>query len=162
EQGSERFEPESYARRARAVVAKGFTALKFDLDSMIVSTGDEMNRPLTEGEIERMEEVVRSVREAVGPAIDLAFDCHWRFRPSDAGKMAGALEPYPLFWLEAPCPPENWQQTAAVKRAAGTPILTGENLVLFAAFLPLLENLAVDLIAPDLQKCGGLLEARRI
>lgn len=162
EQRAERFEPEAYARRARAVVAKGFGALKFDLDSMIVATGDELCRPLTEGEIARMEEVVRVTREAVGPEIDLAFDCHWRFRPSDAVKIARALEPYHLFWLEDPCPPENWQQTVAVKRACNTPILTGENLVLLAAFLPLLENQAVDLIAPDIQKCGGLLEAKRI
>jgi L-alanine-DL-glutamate epimerase-like enolase superfamily enzyme len=161
-QREERFEPEAYARRARAVVADGFTALKFDLDSMIVSTGDELGRPLTEGEIERMREVVRQTREAVGPEIDLAFDCHWRFRPSDAVKIARALEPYHLFWLEDPCPPENWQQTAVVKRECSTPILTGENLVLLNQFLPLLENQAVDLIAPDLQKCGGLLEARRI
>src|SRR5262249_42857249 len=120
------------------------------------------SRPLTEGEIARMEAVVRLTREAVGPEIDLAFDLHWRFRPSDAVKIARALEPYHLFWLEDPCPPENWQQTAAVKRACSTPILTGENLVLLAAFLPLLENQAVDLIAPDIQKCGGLLEAKRI
>jgi gluconate/galactonate dehydratase len=162
EQSPERFEPEAYARRARAVVANGFTALKFDLDSMIVSTGEELNRPLTAGEIARMEAVVRRTREAVGPQIDLAFDCHWRFRPSDAVKIARALEPYHLFWLEDPCPPENWQQTAAVQRACSAPILTGENLVLLAAFLPLLQNQAVDLIAPDLQKCGGLLEAKRI
>jgi L-alanine-DL-glutamate epimerase-like enolase superfamily enzyme len=162
EQRQSRFEPEAYARRAQAVVASGFTALKFDLDSMIVSTGDELSRPLTETEIERMREVVHRTREAVGPDIDLAFDCHWRFRPSDAVKIARALEPYHLFWLEDPCPPENWQQTAAVRRASSTPILTGENLVLLAAFLPLIENQAVDLIAPDIQKCGGLLEARRI
>jgi L-alanine-DL-glutamate epimerase-like enolase superfamily enzyme len=162
ESGPERFEPEAYARRAREVVAKGFTALKFDLDSMIVSTGDELSRPLTEGEIARMEEAVRRTRDAVGPEIDLAFDCHWRFRPSEAVKIAHALEPYHLFWLEDPCPPENWQQTAAVKRACNLPILTGENLVLLSGFLPLLENQAVDLIAPDIQKCGGLLEAKRI
>src|SRR5205823_700536 len=77
EPGPERFEPEAYARRARAVLAKGFTALKFDLDSMIVTTGEELNRPLTEGEIDRMRDVVRRTREAVGPEIDLAFDCHW-------------------------------------------------------------------------------------
>ena len=158
----ERYAPEAYARRARSVVAKGFTALKFDLDSMIVFTGDEMNRPLTNGEIGGMEAAVRATREAVGPNIDLAFDCHWRFRPGDAVKIARALEPYGLLWLEDPCPPENWQQTAAVKRACNVPILTGENLILLANFLPLLENLAVDFIAPDIQKSGGLLETKRI
>lgn len=162
EQTPEQYDPEAYARRARSVAAKGFTALKFDLDSMIVTTGEELNRPLTAPEIERMREVVRQTREAVGLEIDLAFDCHWRFRPADALRLAQALEPYHLLWLEDPCPPENWQQTAAVKRGCSVPILTGENLVLLPAFLPLLEAGAVDLIAPDLQKCGGLLEAKRI
>ncbi|GDX39800.1 hypothetical protein LBMAG21_00920 [Armatimonadota bacterium] len=159
---AEHYEPEAYARRAVSVVAKGFTALKFDLDSMVVSTGEEMNRPLTNAEIERMREVVQSVREAVGADIDLAFDCHWRFRPSDAIKIAHAVEPYGLLWLEDPCPPENWRQTASVKNATNVPILTGENLILLTGFLPLLENLAVDFIAPDIQKSGGLLETKRI
>lgn len=162
ERQSEHYEPEAYARRAVSVVAKGFTALKFDLDSMLVFTGEELNRPLTNDEIARMAETVRVTREAVGPNIDLAFDCHWRFRPSDAVKIAHAVESYGLFWLEDPCPPENWQQTAAVKRACNVPILTGENLILLTGFLPLLENLAVDFIAPDIQKSGGLLETKRI
>lgn len=158
----EHYEPEAYGQRAKEVVAKGFDALKFDLDSMVVLTGEEMHRPLTNLEIGRMVEIVRATREAVGPAIDLAFDCHWRFRPSDAVKVGRAVEPYSVLWLEDPCPPENWRQTAAVKKACGVPILTGENLVLRHAFQPLLENQAVDLIAPDLQKCGGLLEGKRI
>jgi L-alanine-DL-glutamate epimerase-like enolase superfamily enzyme len=159
---AEDYEPDAYARRAVAVAAKGFSALKFDLDSMIISTGDEMNRPLTVREIKRMADAVRATREAVGPNVDLAFDCHWRFRPSDAVKIARAVEPYGLLWLEDPCPPENWRQTAAVKQAAGIPLLTGENLILLTGFLPLLEAQAVDYIAPDLQKCGGLLETKRI
>ncbi len=162
EMADEHYAPEAYARRAMSVAAKGFTALKFDLDSMIVTTGEEMNRPLTNGEVSAMAEVVRRTREAVGSSVDLAFDCHWRFRPADAVKIARAVEPYAPMWLEDPCPPENWRQTAAVKRACAVPILTGENLVLLASFLPLLESGAVDFIAPDIQKCGGLLEARRI
>ena len=162
ERQTEHYAPEAYARRAVSVVAKGFTALKFDLDSMVVHTGEEMNRPLTPAEIDAMKEVVRLTREAVGPAIDLAFDLHWRFRPNDAVKIARAIESYSPLWLEDPCPPENWRQTAEVKRSCGVPILTGENLILLQSFLPLLENQAVAFIAPDIQKCGGLLEARRI
>lgn len=158
----ENYTPEAYARRVASVVAKGFTALKFDLDSLVTMTGEEMNRPLTNEEIERMRRVVQSVREAAGQGVDLAFDCHWRFRPSDAIKIARAVEPYGLLWLEDPCPPENWRQTAAVKSATSVPILTGENLILMTGFLPLLENGAVDLIAPDIQKSGGLLETKRI
>jgi gluconate/galactonate dehydratase len=152
----------AYGRRAAQVVARGYDALKFDLDSIVVLTGDELHRPLAAQEIERMAEAVRAVRTAVGPKIDVAFDCHWRFRPSDAVKIARAIEPYGIFWLEDPCPPENWRQIADVKKRCAVPILTGENLVRVEGFAPLLESQSVDLIAPDLQKCGGLLEGRRI
>jgi L-alanine-DL-glutamate epimerase-like enolase superfamily enzyme len=162
ERRQECYAPDAYARRAREVVAKGFTALKFDLDSLVACTGDELNRTLTAGEIDAMAAAVRAARDAVGPDIDLAFDCHWRFRPSDALKIAHAIAPFSPMWLEDPCPPENWQLTAEVKRGCGIPILTGENLVLLAGFLPLLQNHAVDFIAPDVQKSGGLIETRRI
>jgi L-alanine-DL-glutamate epimerase-like enolase superfamily enzyme len=160
--GPDQYAPEAYARRAREVAAAGFSALKFDLDSMIVLTGEEMNRPLTALEVQRMVEVVKATRAAIDPEVDLAFDLHWRFRPADAIRIGRALEPYQILWLEDPCPSDNWRQTARVRAACGVPILTGENLVLLQGFLPLLEEGAVDFIAPDIQKCGGLLEARRI
>jgi L-alanine-DL-glutamate epimerase-like enolase superfamily enzyme len=162
ERQTEDYAPEAYARRAREVVARGFDALKFDLDSMVVFTGEELHRLLTSEESGRMVEAVRLTREAVGPGIELAFDCHWRFRPGEAARIGRALEPYDILWLEDPCPPENWQQILQVKQSCSVPILTGENLVLLHAFLPLLENQAVDFVAPDLQKCGGLREAQRI
>jgi L-alanine-DL-glutamate epimerase-like enolase superfamily enzyme len=158
----ESYDPTAYAQRAKQVVAKGFDALKFDLDSIVVLTGDELNRPLTNEEVGHMVAVVKATREAVGSKIDLAFDLHWRFRPGDAIRIGRAIEPYSVFWLEDPCPPENWRQIAEVKRSCGVPILTGENLVLTHGFAPLLESQSVDLIAPDIQKCGGLLEAKRI
>jgi len=43
-----------------------------------------------------------------------------------------------------------------------TPICAGENLFLRHGFRELLEKRAVDIVMPDLQKCGGLLEGRKI
>ncbi|MCK6470465.1 MAG: mandelate racemase/muconate lactonizing enzyme family protein [Planctomycetes bacterium] len=162
EHGEEKFEPEQYARRAKEAVAKGFDALKFDVDSIVLATGEELNRPLTNGEIEQMAACIRAVREAVGGAVDVAVDCHWRFTPSDAIRIASRLEGLNLLWFEDPCPPEDWRAIQQVKAAVRVPVLTGENLNRRQGFLELLQARAVDLVAPDVQKVGGMLEAKRI
>jgi L-alanine-DL-glutamate epimerase-like enolase superfamily enzyme len=81
---------------------------------------------------------------------------------ADAIRIARRLEPLNLLWFEDPCPPENWKDIAEVKRAVLLPVLTGENLNRRAGFQELIENRAVSLVAPDLQKVGGLLEGKRI
>ena len=158
----ERYEPAHYRERARQMTAAGFDALKFDIDSIVVLTGEELHRPLHRGEIARMVECVAAAREGAGPDVDLAVDCHWRFTPADALRIARALAPFDLFWLEDPCPPENWRDMAELRTRGGCPILTGENLNRRHGFWDLIVNRSVDLVAPDLQKCGGLLEGKRI
>ena len=144
------------------MVAAGFDALKFDIDSIVVYTGEELHRPLYDWEIERMVECVAAAREGAGTGVDLAVDCHWRFAPSEAMRISRALAPFDLMWLEDPCPPENWRDMADIRACGGCPILTGENLNRRHGFWDLIANRSVDLVAPDVQKCGGLLEAKRI
>jgi L-alanine-DL-glutamate epimerase-like enolase superfamily enzyme len=105
---------------------------------------------------------VAAARAGAGDDVDLAVDCHWRFAPVEAAKIARALAPFNLLWLEDPCPPENWRDVAEIRATGGCPILTGENLNRRHGFWDLVAQRAVDLIAPDMQKCGGMLEGKRI
>jgi len=156
-------QPEAYAEQARSVVdEQGFTALKFDLDVPTPYVRDTHSGTLTRREIAFMASLVQAVREEVGDEVDLAFDCHWRYDVSSAQRLAYELEPYGLLWLEDPVPPESADAMTRVTRATRTPIGTGENLYLRQGFRPLLEAGGVDVISPDLQKTGGLLESRRI
>lgn len=157
-----RYEPEMYRARAKQMAAAGFDALKFDIDSIVVSTGDELHRPLTTREIDTMVACVAAARDGAGPSVDLAVDCHWRFAPTEAAKIVRALAPLNLMWLEDPCPPENVRDFAELRNLGLVPILTGENLNRRHGFWDLIAGRAVDLVAPDLQKCGGLLEGKRI
>lgn len=159
---SSRYEPAQYRDRARQMVAAGFDALKFDIDSLVVMTGDELNRPVRDDEIELMVACVAEARVGAGPGVDLAVDCHWRFAPHEAIKIARALAPFHLFWLEDPCPPENWRDMQEIRGQGGCPILSGENLNRRHGFWDLIAGRAVDFVAPDFQKCGGLLEGKRI
>ena len=168
-------DPESYADRARAVTAAGFTAIKFDLDTRNPYTIDisddphprrqwfePFNRSIGAAERNWMVEVVAAVREAVGPEIMVAMDCHWKYSVNDAIKLAQALEPYDLLWLEDPVPPENIDAQAKVSAATRTPICTGENLYRKYGFRDLIEKQAVEIIAPDIPKMGGLMEAKKV
>ena len=77
-------------------------------------------------------------------------------------RVARALEPYDLLWLEDPVKPENPEAMAVVRRATATPICTGENLYLAHAFKDLLDAGACDIIDPDFPRSGGVTELKRI
>lgn len=156
------FTPEMYAGRAREVAAMGFTALKFDLDVPNPHTLDTHSGTLRHAEIRYMVSLVEAVREAVGDTVDIAFDLHWRYNVSDAQRLAHELEPYGLMWLEDPVPPENVEAMLRVTQSTKTPISSGENYYMRYGFREALEKGALDVIAPDLQKTGGLLEGRKI
>jgi L-alanine-DL-glutamate epimerase-like enolase superfamily enzyme len=141
---------------------RGFTALKFDIDIPNPYAGDPYNRCLTNREIEYVVSLIAGVRDAIGNGVDIAVDCHWRFNGNDARKLAVELEPLRLLWMEDPLPPWSLCEFKELKASTRTPIATGENLYLFEGFRSLLEEQALGIVCPDLQKLGGLSEARRI
>lgn len=159
-----RLEPDEMGRRAKEDVDKyGFTAVKFDIDDRNDPRKlDAYNWSVSIPELERMESQIAAVREAVGPHIDICVDCHGRFDEVSGMKIAKALEPYNLMWLEEPVPAEVPESYARIRESTTTPICGGENWYLTHGFRHPLEIGAVDVIMPDLQKCGGLGEGLRI
>jgi L-alanine-DL-glutamate epimerase-like enolase superfamily enzyme len=153
------------------VAERGFTALKIDVD-IGAYTGDyrrgggvqkdRFNYTADPWEHERMVKIVEMVVEAAGPNIDVAADVHTRLDVTSAIRLAKDLEQFHLLWLEEPVPPENIAAMREVKRATSTPICAGENLYLRHGFRDLIEQQAVDIIMPDIPKCGGLSECRKI
>jgi L-alanine-DL-glutamate epimerase-like enolase superfamily enzyme len=168
-------DPADYGRRAREVADAGFTAIKFDLDTRNPFTLDisddrhprrhwfePFNRTIGAREMAWMVDVVRAVREAVGPEVMVAMDAHWKFSVNDAIKLAQALEPFDLLWLEDPVPPENIEAQRHVTHSTRTPICTGENLYRKHGYRELIEKQAARIIAPDIPKMGGLAEAKKV
>ncbi len=146
---------EEFAERALIVKDMGYTAMKF------------MAVPRTEPveglqSVRYAAELVRAVREAVGPEMDLMVDLHARTWPAMAIQYCQAFEPYGLLFFEEPCPTEDIAATAEVTRASRIPIATGERLVGRHQFRELFEKRACHIIQPDLSHCGGLWEARKI
>ncbi len=145
------------------IIDMGFTAAKIDIDDGAdPSRFDRVNWTAGNAEIDHMLDKVRFMREALPARIELAVDMHGRYDVGTAKRVAKELEPFKLLWLEEPVPPENVDALRDVRESTSTPICCGENLYLRHGFRELFEKRAVDIIMPDIQKCGGLLEARKI
>ena len=148
--------PDDLAKNALALVGQGWRALK------IGSLGFEhysSEKQCVQAVAERM----RILRDAVGPDILIGMDCHGRHTPGQAIMLLRALEPYDLFFLEEPVPPDNVEAFARVSRAeANVNLATGERLFTKWGYREMLEKQYVDIIQPDVCHDGGILETRKI
>lgn len=155
--------PADFAKAAREAVDMGFTAVKFDLDQANdPNKYDRYNWTASPAELQRMYDQMAAARKEVGPNIDICADMHGRYDAITGEKVAKMLEPLNMMWLEEPIPAENAEAYRKITESTSTPICAGENHYLAHGFRPLLESGAVDIIMPDLQKCGGLGEGQRI
>lgn len=148
--------PADYRRRARGMAGRGFTAMKFDADIPTPFPTDEYNRSLSRVEIDYVVERLAAIREEIGPAVDLAVDCHWNYTVNDAVRLGKALEHLDLLWFEDPIPPRPIEPLAHLQAAIAVPVSTGENLYAIEDFWDLLSVGRVRVIAPDVQKTGLL------
>jgi L-alanine-DL-glutamate epimerase-like enolase superfamily enzyme len=144
------------------VLEKGFTAFKIDVDGGEAPNKDRFNHTASAFEHERMLGLIEMARRAAGPDVGVAVDVHTRLDVSSAVRLAKDCEQFHLLWLEEPVPPENVDAMREVKRATSTPICAGENLYLRHGFRELIQKQAVDIVMPDIPKCGGLSECRKI
>ena len=122
--------PEDYARGAEAVLARGFTAMKFD------PVPGPWRTFIPKEHIRRAVKVMRAMRDAVGPDVDLLLDIHRRLAPMHAIELARALAEFEPYWFEEPCQSENIEALAEVRRASPIPVVTGEALHTRADFRP--------------------------
>jgi L-alanine-DL-glutamate epimerase-like enolase superfamily enzyme len=108
-------------------------------------------------------ESVQAARAAVGPEVDLMLDTNCPWNPEEAIRMARALAPYRLFWLEEPVwPPEDYEGLARVASATETPIALGENESTAFGFREIIAHGAADIVQPSITKVGGVSEFRKI
>ncbi|AWJ87891.1 mandelate racemase (plasmid) [Azospirillum sp. TSH58] len=139
------------ANRAAAVVAQGYDALKWD------PIPGPWRNYVDPKDLDHAVENVRAVREAVGPNVELLIDGHRRLSPNNAIRLIERLREFGIAWYEEPCPPENLDLTAEVRRTTNVPIVSGEALYTKEQYLPLFEKRAADIINPDISAVGGIL-----
>ena len=155
--------PEDYAKAARGAIDRGYTAVKFDIDDgRDPNKFDRYNWTASNAELDRMYNAIAAVRKEVGPHIDICVDMHGRYDATTGRRVAKMMEPLNLMWLEEPIPADNIDVYKSVTQETSTPICAGENFYLAYGYTRLLSEAAIDIVMPDLQKCGGLGEGQRI
>jgi D-galactarolactone cycloisomerase len=113
------------------------------------------------------EALVRTVRETVGPGVEVMVDAggseqFWPRGYKWALETARMLKDYDIAWFEEALPPDDLENYVKLRQHAPLPISAGEVLTRRQSFIPWIERGAVDVIQPDLTKVGGLSEGRRI
>ena len=146
------------ATRALEYVELGFTAVKQDPAGPYSFQG---GRELSLGELERCEDNVRKIREAVGDRADILFGTHGQMTTSSAIRLARRLEPYDPLWFEEPCPPDQVAAIGRVAQSTTIPVATGERLTTKQEFHHCLQA-GVSIVQPDIGRSGGIWETRKI
>ena len=152
-------DPDAAAECAVREVERGFTGVKFDPAGRY-SVYDGRQPALHAMDLS--EKMVRAVREAIGDRADILFGTHGQFTASGAIRLAKKLEKYDPLWFEEPCPPDSPDEIAKVARATSIPISAGERLTTKYEFHQLLKTGAASILQPNLGRCGGLLEGKKI
>ncbi|HEY3288862.1 MAG TPA: mandelate racemase/muconate lactonizing enzyme family protein, partial [Anaerolineae bacterium] len=136
--------------------------------------GEIMNGPahinkglLTERGLKHVVACVEAMKSVLGDEIGLALDCGPGWTVPDAKRLAKAVEPYNLMWLEDLVSGDYSPSTLAdvfrdITASTTTPIHTGEQVYLRHNFKELIERQAVNIVGPDPADVGGIAELKWI
>ncbi|MBV7337055.1 mandelate racemase/muconate lactonizing protein [Chloroflexi bacterium TSY] len=146
-------DPELVMERAQMFVEQGYGATKWFF----------RDGP-TDGKagIERNMRLVRTLREAVGPDVDIMLDCWMSWDVPYTIQMAARMEEYAPRWLEEPVLPDKIDQYAEIRRNVQIPISGGEHEYTRWGLKMLMDAGACDVYQPDIYWAGGISEMMKI
>ena len=151
--------PEAMAEAALGYVARGFRAVKFGWGVF----GEDPGRD---------RELVAAAREALGPDRHLLVDPGWypvgwkqpgpmRSR-REAIALCEWLADYDVGWVEDFIHPERFDEYAYVRAVSPVPVAAGEQVATVWDFERFIGQGCVDVVQPDLSRCGGVTVAKKI
>ena len=143
--------PPAMREAARRYLDQGFTAVKFGWGVF----GEDPRRDV---------QLVEAARTELGDDADLLIDTGWFVErtPKQAVQTIRALEPYRPFFIEEILHPEDYDGYRQVAQSVDTLIACGEQEATEWGFRELIERARVDVLQPDLTRCGGFTVARKI
>lgn len=159
--------PADYARQAKVVAGQGFTALKFDPFAHVnYGYGEDLSSDngLTEKQKQTALDVVAAVAAAVGPEVAIAIETHAFLNGPTAVEMAHRLAKlnFNCQWYEEPALPEFPDAIANIRGKIPLPVCVGERLHSRFMLRSILEKQAADFVMPDITRCGGISEMRKM
>ena len=155
--------------RAQDLISRGFTCVKtFQAGRYNVTDGNSArlgdfwpNMHLHRNDILATVRKVEFIREQVGDEVEITFDAHG-LNAVSALRLAKALEPFDLLWLEEPVHPHNLSALKQLRTQTSVPIAMSERLHAATEFAEVIDTGAVDVLMVDVQWCGGVSQAKKI
>ncbi|MFN3650548.1 MAG: mandelate racemase/muconate lactonizing enzyme family protein [Armatimonadota bacterium] len=145
---------------AKELLASGISAMKiwpFDRAAL-----RNRGQYLTRDDLEEGLAPVRQIHDAVGDRMEIAMEFHGYWNLPSAVKIARALEPYHILWLEEMLPQDNAESYRRLAGLVRQPLCLSERLMTRFQFREIVENGAAQFIMPDVAWCGGITEMRKI
>jgi L-alanine-DL-glutamate epimerase-like enolase superfamily enzyme len=153
---------------AKEVVARGFTALKTNIvmpgkGGTWFSGFDRSMGPNDEWApnwlVSHVEKLIGTIRDAAGAGFDINLDLNFHFKPEACMRIARALEPYNLHWLELDNPDPD--AVLQIKQSTSTRICTGETLIHMQGYLPFFQRHAADVFMIDVP-WNGIAQGKKV
>ena len=144
-----------FADDAKLAVKNGAQALKWDCfgNSWITISHKMMSRAI---------EYVGSVRDSVGPDVEIIIETHGRFNIHNALLIAKELEPFKPKFMEEPVFADDVQDTIEFHNNSPVPTAAGERLFGKRVFRELIDRRGIDYAQPDMVHSGGMNELKKI
>lgn len=118
----------------------------------------KLGRPDWRADVRRVE----ALREALGSSVEVMVDGNQGWDRNRARQIGQALEDLEIFWLEEPVRASDFDGLAELSRCLNLPVAAGENLFTAESFRRLASCGAVDIMMPDLMRCGGITEFMKV
>lgn len=148
--------PQEIAANARAAVAEGFTAIKFD------PVPDDAADLTLEGLVAAVSERLAAAREAVGREADVIVELHRKLTPLQAVPVAEAIARFHPLFIEDPIQIDSIQSQAEIARRISGALANGERLHTIWEFRELLAHGGSQFVRPDLGLAGGFTHCKKI
>jgi mannonate dehydratase len=114
------------------------------------------------GYVRMLPKLFEHLRKQLGEEVQLLHDVHERVQLNEAINLCKALEPYNLFFLEDPFPPEDNAWFRILRQQTSVPIAMGELFNTVQEYLPLISERLIDFIRIHISQIGGLSPARKV
>ena len=133
---------------------KGFDAFKFRVGAEVGRDQDEWPG--------RTEEIVPTMRKAMGDDVALLVDANSCYSPARAIEVGHLLQDNGISHYEEPCPYWEFEQTKQVTDALEIDVTGGEQDVMMANWKGMIDGRIVDIIQPDICYLGGISRTLRV
>lgn len=145
--------PSEMAKKVEAALEKGFRAIKIRMDWGVARQDVDPEKDY---------QMFRECKRVTGDDIPLSFDPNNGYSVSTAIRQGRRFEELGIYHYEEPVAQHDYDGIAQVAAALDVPVSAGEHEYTRWQFRDLIHQARVDIIQPDVVKCGGISEMKRI